>query len=273
MHRSGTSMVTRMLEELGLFVGWHKDENHEALFFQILNKWLMRRAGCAWDRPEAFHELLSHHPTRELVVKHLNNFLGSPRFISYLGPGKYLRSITFPHKTLAWGWKDPRNTFTLPIWLDIFPGARIVHIFRHGVDVANSLRVREQETLSRQRTKFSHIKYFTWMAPEKVFLLNSVRCTTLEGGFSLWEMYLNESRKHIDTLDNRVFDIRYEDFIEDPYHHLESLAHFCCLPTTHAILDRVASKIKQRRRFAYQGNEELETYATKVSDRLSKFGY
>ena len=35
MHRSGTSIVTRMLEQLGLFVGKKKDMNHEALFFSV----------------------------------------------------------------------------------------------------------------------------------------------------------------------------------------------------------------------------------------------
>jgi len=35
MHRSGTSIVTRMLGQLGLFVGKKKDMNHEALFFSV----------------------------------------------------------------------------------------------------------------------------------------------------------------------------------------------------------------------------------------------
>lgn len=33
MHRSGTSMITRKLESLGLFLGNEKDENDEAFFF------------------------------------------------------------------------------------------------------------------------------------------------------------------------------------------------------------------------------------------------
>ncbi len=31
----------------------------------------------------------------------------------------------------AWGWKDPRNTFTLPMWLSIFPKARVLHVLRN----------------------------------------------------------------------------------------------------------------------------------------------
>lgn len=33
MHRSGTTMITQLLENLGLFVGTEKEVNHEALFF------------------------------------------------------------------------------------------------------------------------------------------------------------------------------------------------------------------------------------------------
>jgi len=41
MSRSGTSMLTRMLDELGLFVGKKLTKNHEALFFRKINDWLL----------------------------------------------------------------------------------------------------------------------------------------------------------------------------------------------------------------------------------------
>lgn len=34
MHRSGTTMITKILENLGLFVGVEKEINHEALFLE-----------------------------------------------------------------------------------------------------------------------------------------------------------------------------------------------------------------------------------------------
>lgn len=33
MHRSGTSMLTRVLQRAGLFMGEHREENDESLFF------------------------------------------------------------------------------------------------------------------------------------------------------------------------------------------------------------------------------------------------
>ncbi len=56
MHRSGTSMIGRMLEELGLFVGLRKDENNEALFFQEMNEWLLHQCGASWDDPTQLRE-------------------------------------------------------------------------------------------------------------------------------------------------------------------------------------------------------------------------
>jgi hypothetical protein len=47
MHRPGTTMIDRMLEDLGLFVGKRREENHEALFFKRNNDWLLKKSGGA----------------------------------------------------------------------------------------------------------------------------------------------------------------------------------------------------------------------------------
>jgi hypothetical protein len=64
MHRSGTSMVTRMLESLGLFVGARKDSNCEARFFQRINRWLLDQTGSSWDNPQPIHYLLNNREVR-----------------------------------------------------------------------------------------------------------------------------------------------------------------------------------------------------------------
>ena len=67
MHRSGTSILTRILEKLGLFVGCRKDENNEALFFLKFNDWILKQANATWDNPynyklsgEDFKNLMSN---------------------------------------------------------------------------------------------------------------------------------------------------------------------------------------------------------------------
>jgi len=41
-----------------------------------------------------------------------------------------------------WGWKDPRNSLTLPLWTDLVAGLRIVVCLRNPLEVAASLRQR-----------------------------------------------------------------------------------------------------------------------------------
>ena len=45
MSRSGTNMLTRMLDSLGLFCGSALTGNHEAVFFRELNDWLFYPPG------------------------------------------------------------------------------------------------------------------------------------------------------------------------------------------------------------------------------------
>ena len=59
----------------------------------------------------------------------------------FLGWKRYLAYRSLERFDQPWGWKDPRNVFTLPLWLRVFPEAKIIYIVRNGVDVAASLLV------------------------------------------------------------------------------------------------------------------------------------
>ena len=51
MHRSGTSMITRFIEDSGVFIGKKNKmgPNSEAFFFQKINEWLLYQKGASWD--------------------------------------------------------------------------------------------------------------------------------------------------------------------------------------------------------------------------------
>jgi len=51
MHRSGTTMITKMLENLGLFVGAEKEINNEALFFWHINNWIFNLHTATPEKP------------------------------------------------------------------------------------------------------------------------------------------------------------------------------------------------------------------------------
>ena len=109
MHRSGTSMLTRFMTDLGVFMGKDKSENDESLFFQNLNRWLLFQMGASWDFPEAVNSL---NPEFVKNAAHATKLrLKSIPTYKYLGIGRYLANKNIAKNSKIWGWKDPRNTF------------------------------------------------------------------------------------------------------------------------------------------------------------------
>lgn len=273
MHRSGTSIIVRLLEDLGLFAGKSKDKNHEALFFLKVNDWLLRQSGGAWDHPEPVKYLLDNAGARFLTADYVQHLMKTPRAANYLGWDLYLRYRGLRKLDFSWGWKDPRNTYTLPLWLDLFPEARVIHVLRHGVDVASSLKVRESRTLVRSAALHDRRKALYWLHPKRKGFLDSPRCASLEGGFSLWENYTEEAERHISWLGNRATTLRYEDFLAAPQEMLTSLSHFCGLSATDGDIERVSKKVNRGRAYAYHNDPALSMFAERTAGRLGRRGY
>jgi hypothetical protein len=273
MHRSGTSMVTGMLEQLGLFIGVNKDNNDEADFFQRMNDWTLKQSGGSWDNPAPIDALLRNNKVRDLVLDYFNFSLHSPRQGFFLGWQNYLRGQRLESMSTPWGWKDPRNTYTLPLWLDLFSNAKVIHIYRNGIDVAQSLRVRWEKDLEHVQQSYRRQKsLFAFLPKLRPFPL-SVRCADLEQGFRLWEQHLERARQHVQVLGGRAIEVRYEDFLEEPLTHLKSLATFSGLQIDEQTLKDMAAKVKGSRSQAYKTNHELLRFSEKVDERLKRFGY
>ena len=66
MHRSGTTMITKILENLGLYVGAEKEENHEALFFWEINNWIF---DLHTARPELPHNMQFTNPKTKQIIE------------------------------------------------------------------------------------------------------------------------------------------------------------------------------------------------------------
>ncbi|MEA5422257.1 glycosyltransferase [Synechococcus sp. CCY9202] len=141
MHRSGTSLLARMLEQLGFDLGadplpadsGNPDGYHEDQPVVSLNRQLLQAAvphqQPAWPdwgwsssgifRPDAAAEAIR------------------PKAAAYLAQ----RSRSAGDQ--LWGWKDPRTTLLLPFWQSLSTGARVIGIYRQPWDVAAALaRVR-----------------------------------------------------------------------------------------------------------------------------------
>jgi len=273
MHRSGTNMITRMLEDLGLFVGKKKEENREALFFQRINEWLLRQSGGAWDYPEPVRKILNNAEVRMLVRNYILHAMQTPLVTSYLGWGKYIRYHTPANLDIPWGWKDPRNTYTLPIWLNLFPKSKVIHIYRNGIDVANSLKERSTKMLSLSKALYLKRKWLYWLVPKTRGFTDTLRCAELSDGFSLWAEYLKEARAHVRSLHTQAMEIKYEDFVVKPFNTLRQLIYFCDLKATDEDIKRVGGFANRERAYAYKNKPELQEFAKQMSEQLRVFDY
>jgi hypothetical protein len=137
MHRSGTSMITSLLHACGLDLGPQQDllpaapSNPlgfwESRSFFRLNKSILRELGGRWDRPPRSEDAgWENKPGLGYLRKQAGRLIGH-----------------FRDKE-PWGWKDPRNSLTLPLWRKLLPELKILICVRHPLAVAESLRLRDE---------------------------------------------------------------------------------------------------------------------------------
>jgi LPS sulfotransferase NodH len=273
MHRSGTTLVVRLLDELGLFVGARTQMNHESVFFRRLNDWLFHQAGASWDHPVPMEALVRDDRVRGLAIEYLQNVVGTVRRTSYLGVGRAVRTRSIGDLSVPWGWKDPRNSFSLPVWHEVFGAAKVVHVIRHGVDVAASLRVRQQRSLAEEERRFRKVKPIYVVREKKNRFSESLRCSTLEGGFDLWGEYLKAVQRNLGRTGCEHIEVRYESLLADPIPETAALAEFCGLHPKESEIRACVRDIDPDRAFAFTRDPELRDFAERHRERLERWGY
>ncbi len=182
-----------------------------------------------------------------------------PKIILYLGLRLFWRYRSLERVDHPWGWKDPRNTFTFDFWQRVFPQARVIHIYRHGVDVAASLRAREVNSRVQALSQYA-----------------STRCRTLAGAFGLWRAYVEKAFSlHPDGGERAIRHVRYEDFLASPEQTVRALLDFCELPLRPDAWRRVTARLKPRRAFAFRHDPELRAFYEEVKDDpwMIRLGY
>jgi hypothetical protein len=129
MHRSGTSMLTGSLEAAGVLLGevnnaapHNRKGNKEHEGVRRLNDRIMERYGADWKSPP--YQKLPLTWTEEEFAEGLS------------------QTASLANSGRVWGFKDPRTIWTLEGWLSLYPGARLIGVFRHPVAVRNSLLAR-----------------------------------------------------------------------------------------------------------------------------------
>jgi hypothetical protein len=267
MHRSGTSMVAELLDALGLFVGRQLQDDHESTFFLALNETIFARVGASWDNPLPMRAFLDCTEAVDMTAKALAADLSSRRIGEFFGSTGLFASRPTPENfNSPWGWKDPRTIFTLPIWLRLFPDAKLIYILRNGVDVASSLMVRERKLLKKRQERFESRlgKHSSRSALERAGYKGSPRCLTLDGSFELWREYLEEGERQLNGLKNSIHTVRYEDILAQPQKHFSEMARFAELPAENSAVQAVVGLVNASRARAFTSDPVLATFYEKV---------
>ena len=190
MHRSGTSMVTRLLNIGGLDLGdpmmlldpqgdnplgfW---ENRDIM---SLNDRILAIKGGSWMDPPLWQ----------------NGWDTAPNILPLMDEASAILDKGFRHRGVSrWGWKDPRTTLTLPFWKRLVSPMRLVLVVRNPLDVAQSLRARHG-----------------WVTKK---------------GIDLWKNYMNTAFRNGNGVP--MFVTFYEDYFHDPRAEIQRLLTFCGL--------------------------------------------
>ena len=134
MHRSGTSMVARLLNLCGVYLGTDSEVSSptsgdnagyaEHRGFVDLNDEILEQLGGAWDKPPHVDDGWEHAPSliplRARAADLVQRFSGHD----------------------PWGWKDPRTSLTVPFWRDLVADCRVVVCLRNPLEVYRSLNAR-----------------------------------------------------------------------------------------------------------------------------------
>ena len=229
MHRSGTSLVARLLAAAGVQMGADRNVHDESDFFRESNQLLLRAGHADWDWPLAMQPVLGDADLCELLGRRLERRCRSRAARGFLG--RRFGTPRLLEQGGAWGWKDPRTTLTLPIWLRVFPQLRVVHVFRDGVDVAASLVAREQ---SRRLDLDSAAR--------------SSRCREPRRAFELWSEYVEIGlRATADLQATRVHTLRFESLLESPEKELVELLRFAACDVDGERLRTLAGQVIRAR--------------------------
>ncbi len=136
MHRSGTSMTAGILTKLGVDMGkkllgksaGNPKGHFEDKDFIELNKKILRIAGGDWKEP----------PYNKMILMQKDKFR------------KQINSMIRMKESALWGWKDPRTSLTIELYLSYLKNPYFIVCHRNPLAIGNSLDRRKNQSISVQ---------------------------------------------------------------------------------------------------------------------------
>jgi len=224
MHRAGTSMVARVLEGCGTDLGGpahfappapdNRDGYWEDLRFLALNERILDRFGGAWDHPPVLPRGFEASAELEAERREAEALVGT--------------------RAEPWGWKDPRNSLTIPFWRRLAPGMKVLVCLRNPLEVADSLRARGY--------------------------------TSERFGLALWEAYHQALERTVDSSFGLV--THYESFLADPRAELERVLGFVGLHPPATVREAVLGSASPGSRHQRRTSAEVEASGLSAAGKL-----
>lgn len=269
MHRSGTSLLVRLLRDVGIHMGSWLSRDAEAVHLQMINRRIYRAAHSDWAEVDALVQAMhsvdfvQQHVARaeKALFTARRPFQRQPPIVAYFG------SELWPHirdgESPAWGWKDPRTSLTLPVWLHIFPEARVVHMLRNGIDVAISIHRRAERQHRSLLKRLTRLDY-------------SPATLDFRHGFHLWETYVSFVLEHRHLIPPGCYlEVRYEDLLAQPVPQLQRVVdlagHAADPDRLAAACERVNASRLDNAHYAIRYQDDIRALAG--ADLLRQLGY
>ncbi|QQD19433.1 sulfotransferase [Spongiibacter nanhainus] len=262
-------MLVELFEELGGFFGAKYGVNKEAFEFLRFHEEILRNMGGAWDEVSPLlNDKIYDAAISEQICAHIKSYSRRKAIKEYerLGMSK-----------LFWGWKDPRNCLFVNFWLQAYPQAKVIFIYRNPLDVAKSLKVRSDKgVLSGEWIEGVPLKtkLRDSLRENRSYPLQSIRCRDLGSALQLWEDYNILALKNLDGVD--YLSVRYEDLLSNPLNILSDIESYLfrdrnMIPQ----FKKIGEKINSSRAYACSVDEFSEENLNwlKKSEILRKFGY
>ena len=193
VHRSGTTLMSEILSKTGIWMGKNQNIHKEAdFFFKLNNKILKEHNSNAYD----FDEILIKLKDPDFVsrqAEELKHELQEKMDFKFFGILRLLKNKLYSKK-LKWGFKDPRTVLLLPLWLKVFPEAKMLIILRNPIDVSMSIYYFEQRRYLKKLKKRPDLKFEM----------------PLEKAFIVWKKFTYLLLETVEMFPNKSMLIRYE---------------------------------------------------------------
>jgi len=207
-HHSGSSMLAGCLHRMG--VEMEDEESHQEIGgihpkgmwerkqFEIMNDKILDKAGGSWRQP----------PKEERILQLVNDEALASQ----------IKGLVRQTQKPLWGWKDPRNALTIPVWHPHLVNPYYIVLYR--------------KKLSLLRSHLS--QNYQW----KFGFLN-----TSEKAEKFIDEYYYRIINFMKTVENKMV-VRYESMLTNPIDELKRIAHFIGVETNVEALEMIDSSLR-----------------------------